>query len=128
TYVRAPVAGQILQVYVQAGELVTERGVVALGQTRQMYAIAEVYETDINRVNVGQTVTVKSEYGGFDGILHGVVEDIGLRVARNRMSDVTPGSPIDTRVIEVKVRLNPEDSARVTTLTDLQVRMYIDSA
>ncbi|MEO1620783.1 MAG: HlyD family efflux transporter periplasmic adaptor subunit [Cyanobacteria bacterium J06632_3] len=128
TYVRAPVAGQILQVYVQAGELVTERGVVALGQTRQMVAIAEVYETDINRIRVGQTATVKSEYGGFDGTLHGVVEDIGLRVARNRMIDVTPGSPIDTRVIEVTVRLSPEDSDRVRALTDLQVRMYIDSA
>ena len=127
TYVKAPVSGQILQVYVQPGELVTDHGIVALGQTDQMYAIAEVYETDINRVQVGQSASVKSEYGGFDGTLRGVVEDIGLRVHRNRMIESAPGSPVDTRVIEVKVKLAPEDSAKVTMLTDLQVRMYINS-
>ena len=127
TYVRAPVSGQILEVYVQLGETVSDRGIVALGQTDQMYAIAEVYETDIDRVQVGQTAIVKSEYGGFEGILHGIVEDIGLRVRRNRMSESAPGSPVDTRVIEVRVKLDPEDSARVTTLTDLQVRMSINS-
>lgn len=127
TYVKAPVSGQILQVYAQPGEMVSDRGIVALGRTDQMYAIAEVYETDIHRVQVGQSAIVKSEYGGFEGRLQGSVADVGLRVHRNRINESAPGSPVDTRVVEVKIKLEPEDSARVKALTDLQVRISIDS-
>lgn len=126
--VKAPIAGQVLQVHVQPGELVTETGIATLGQTDQMYVIAEVHETDINRVQPAQAATISSEYGGFAGELHGVVEHIGLQIHRNSLYDPNPATQSDARVVEVRIRLNPEDSQRVQALTNLQVRAIIQTS
>ena len=47
--VRSPIDGQVLEVHARQGERVGPDGIVELGQTDAMYAIAEVYETDIGR-------------------------------------------------------------------------------
>lgn len=60
-YVRVPVAGRILKINTRIGEQVnTSLGIVELGRTKQMYAIAEVYETDVSKVRLGQQATVVS--------------------------------------------------------------------
>lgn len=70
----------MLRVHARPGELVTNEGILTLGQTDAMYAIAEVYEADIEQVAMGQRATVTSEYGGFSGELSGVVEQVGEEV------------------------------------------------
>ncbi|MEM9008504.1 MAG: HlyD family efflux transporter periplasmic adaptor subunit [Cyanobacteria bacterium P01_F01_bin.86] len=126
TQVRSPIDGQILQVHVQPGEIVGEAGVATLGQTGQMYVIAEVHETDINRVKIDQKAQIFSEYGGFDGRLKGLVEQVGLQIHRNSLYDPNPGTQSDARVVEVRIRLEPDDSERVQALTNLQVRAIIN--
>lgn len=123
--VRSPLEGRILNLHVQPGEKVGEQGVATLGRIDQMYVIAEVYETDIDRVNVGQVATISSEYGGFSGELRGMVEQVGLQIHRNSLYDPNPSVQSDARVIEVKIRLDANDSNRVETLTNLQVRVRI---
>ncbi len=125
TQIRTPIAGQILQIHTRPGEIVASEGVVALGQTDAMYAIAEVYEGDIQRVAVGQRATIASEYGGFSGELAGVVERVGLEVLDNSLYDPNPASPSEARIVEVAVRLDDDDSERVSDLTNLQVRILI---
>lgn len=44
-----------------------------------MYAIAEVYETDVGKVRVEQRATVISEHGEFEGKLQGTVDYIGIQ-------------------------------------------------
>ena len=52
--VKSPSAGRVLLVHTRAGERVGPDGILELGRTDQMYAIAEVYETDIGtRVSQG---------------------------------------------------------------------------
>jgi len=58
SYVRAPKAGRVLKINTQAGEIVSSNGIVELAATDQMIAIAEIYESDINRVQQGQTAIV----------------------------------------------------------------------
>lgn len=58
--IRAPIAGQVLAVHSRAGERVGADGVIELGRTDEMYAIAEVYETDIGRVRKGQRAQITS--------------------------------------------------------------------
>ncbi|MEL6855214.1 MAG: HlyD family efflux transporter periplasmic adaptor subunit [Cyanobacteria bacterium J06607_13] len=59
--VRAPVAGQILKINTRVGEQVnTQQGIVELAQTDQMMVVAEVYETDIRKVSIGQPVSALS--------------------------------------------------------------------
>src|SRR5438093_4467547 len=45
--VRAPVSGQVVAVHTRRGERVGADGIAEIAQTDQMYAVAEVYETDI---------------------------------------------------------------------------------
>ncbi|MEO0406560.1 MAG: HlyD family efflux transporter periplasmic adaptor subunit [Cyanobacteria bacterium P01_A01_bin.135] len=131
TQVKAPIAGQVLRINTRIGEQVnTQQGIVELGRTDEMYAIAEVYETEITQVQPGQTAAIASEYGGFEGEVQGTVEHIGLQVGARSISDGSSNPTTDetTRVVEVKVRIDPQDSPRVAGLTNMQVRVVIDTA
>ncbi|MEM9905442.1 MAG: HlyD family efflux transporter periplasmic adaptor subunit [Cyanobacteria bacterium P01_D01_bin.44] len=126
-YVRSSVAGRILKINTRVGEQVnTSQGIVELGRTNQMYAIAEVYETDVGLVQPGQRATVVSEHGGFDGEIHGTIDHVGMQIKKQDVLDADPAADKDARVVEVKVRIAPEDNARVAGLTNLQVRITID--
>ena len=121
--VRAPIDGQVIKINTKTGEVVSlENGVIDLGNTNQMYVVAEVYETDIGRVKVGQNAAIASE--AFDGEITGKVESIGLRIAKNDVLGTDPAAKTDVRVIEVKIKL--DDSKKVSGLTNLQVRVKID--
>lgn len=125
--VRVPVAGQILRINTRVGEQVnTSQGIVELGRTNQMYAIAEVYETDVGFVQPGQRATVISEHGGFDGEIHGTVDHVGMQIKKQDVLDADPAADKDARVVEVKVQIDPEDNDKVAGLTNLQVRITID--
>ncbi|MFN6065897.1 MAG: HlyD family efflux transporter periplasmic adaptor subunit, partial [Pseudanabaena sp.] len=80
--VRAPIDGQILKVNSKIGETVSQNnGVVEIGNTQQMYVVAEIYETDIGKIKVGQKAIIQSEV--FEGEITGKVDQIGLRIAKN---------------------------------------------
>ncbi|MEO6027809.1 MAG: HlyD family efflux transporter periplasmic adaptor subunit [Candidatus Binatia bacterium] len=119
--VRAPVAGQVLKVHARAGEKVGPDGIAELGRTDPMYVVAEVYETDVGRVRLGQRATVSSP--ALDGVLEGTVERVGLMVGRKDVLGNDPVDEADARVVEVEVRL--DDGARVAALTHLQVEVAI---
>lgn len=124
-YVRAPKQGRILKIHARPGEVVGQRGIFALGQTEQMYVKAEVYETDIRQVRPGQKATIHSN--GIVGDLQGIVEDVGLQIGRQTIIDTNPAADVDSRVVEVLIRLSPEDSKTVAGLTNLQVNVVIDT-
>jgi HlyD family secretion protein len=123
TYLRAPRDTQVLKVHARPGEVPTNKGIADLGDTRNMYVIAEVYETDVEKVHIGQPTTITSE--ALSGELHGRVARIAMQVDRQQMFDVNPRSDMDRKVIEVRVRLDPASSKRVTGLTNLQVQTLI---
>lgn len=123
-YVRSPQDGQILKINTWPGELVSNEGVVAIGNTQQMYVTAEVYETDINKVKLGQSATIKGD--GIVDDLKGVVAEIGLQIATKDVLGTDPVADADARVVEVKIKLSPEDSQKVASLTNLQVNVVID--
>lgn len=123
-YVRAPVNSQILKIHTRPGEIVNKEGIAELGQTEQMYAVAEIYETDIGKVDVGQGVTITSE--AFAGKLQGTVTEIGLQVSKQDIFNVNPTADTDRKVVEVKIRINnSKDNLRVAGLTNLQVQVFI---
>jgi HlyD family secretion protein len=125
-YVRVPVAGRILKINTRIGEQVnTSQGIVELGRTDQMFAIAEVYETDVYKVKPGQRAKVSSENGGFEGALQGTVEHVGLQIKKKNVLDSDPAADKDARVVEVKIRIDPKDSKKVEALTNLQTRIVI---
>lgn len=121
TIIRAPHSGQILKVFAHEGESISEKGILELGNTQTMNAVAEVYETDISRVKVGQTATITGR--AITGKLKGIVQQVGLSVYKNDVLNTDPAAKTDARVVEVKIRLI--DSQLVSGLTNLQVRVAI---
>lgn len=120
-HVRAPVDGLVLRTIRLPGEMLGADGVVELAQIDRMYAIAEVYETDIRRVHKGQKATVTST--ALAAPLTGTVETIRLQVRKQDTTGTDPAARKDARVVEVEVLL--DDPKPVATLTNLQVEVLL---
>jgi HlyD family secretion protein len=120
--VTAPVAGEILDVHAKTGERVGPAGIAELGQTDEMYAVAEVYETDIRFVKVGQQAVVTSP--ALARPIKGTVERIGRKVGKNDVLSSDPAAKTDARVVEVRIRL--EDASATSGLTNLQVEVELE--
>ncbi|MBE9202403.1 HlyD family efflux transporter periplasmic adaptor subunit [Synechocystis salina LEGE 06099] len=125
TVITAPEAGEILAVYTRPGEKIAEEGIVSFGQTQQMQAIAEVYQGDIGRIQLGQMAKITSPI--LDGPLQGKVQRIDPLVQRQTIVNEDPAANIDAKVIEVRIQLDPKSSARVKDLTHLQVTATIQT-
>ncbi|WP_414582942.1 ABC exporter membrane fusion protein [Scytonema sp. PCC 10023] len=124
TYVISPMNGKVLKVHTKTGEAIGNSGIIEIGKTSQMYVVAEVYQTDIEKVRLGQKATMTST--AFTGKLSGTVSEIGLQVSKQSILNLNPGVDTDRRVISVKIRIdNPVDSQRVAGLTNLQVDVAI---
>ncbi|MFN6473297.1 MAG: ABC exporter membrane fusion protein [Nostoc sp. SerVER01] len=123
-YIKAPMAGQIIKIHTRVGEKISDSGIAELAPNDQMMAIAEVYQTDIAKVKLGQQAVITSQ--AFVGELRGTVAQIGRQIIRQNVFSNQPGENLDRRVVEVKIRLNPEDSKRVAGFTNLQVQTAIE--
>jgi HlyD family secretion protein len=119
--IRAPITGQVLRVHVRPGEKVGGAGIVDLARTDQMYAIAEVYESDVQRVRVGQRAQVISR--ALPAPLEGTVERIGLMIGKKDIFGDDPTARKDARVVEVEIRL--DDGRPAAAFTNLQVEVRI---
>jgi HlyD family secretion protein len=122
--VRAPRDGRVLKIIARPGEALGAMPVLKLGDTRQMFAVAEVYETDVGHVRPGQLATVSSD--ALTAPLTGRVESIGSTVAKNDVMSVDPTASTDARVVEALIRL--DDAERASRLINLQVDVEIDTA
>lgn len=119
--IRAPMTGQVLEIHAREGERVGPDGILELGDTARMFAVAEVYETDIGRVRAGQPARIASP--ALDAPLEGTVERVGLKVGRIDVLGTDPIAKADARVVEVRIAL--DESERVAGLTNLQVEIEI---
>jgi HlyD family secretion protein len=122
TVVRAPINGRVLKVHCRDGEKVGNDGIIELADNGVMYAVAEVYETDVSKIHVGQHATVKTPL--LDHELTGVVERVGMKIGKLDILGTDPASKTDARVVEVEVRL--DEGSEVSTATNLQVVVSID--
>ena len=125
SYIKSPINGKILKIHAKTGEVISSnRGFAEIGKTSQMYVIAEVYQTDVQKVRVGQKATITST--AFTGTIKGTVKEIGWQVDKQSIFSLNPGSDTDRRIIEVKVSIdNPADSEKVARFTNLQVDVAI---
>jgi HlyD family secretion protein len=118
---RAPLAGTVLKIHSRPGERPANDGVLELGAGDQMEAVAEVYESDINRVKLGQVVSLVSENGGFSSTLQARVIRISPQVRQRAVLSTDPTGDADARVVEVRLALDPADAGKVRDLAGLKV-------
>jgi HlyD family secretion protein len=122
TRIRAPVNSRVLDIHARQGEAIGPAGILELAETDSMYAIAEVYETDVQRLRPGQRATVSSP--ALPAVLSGTVEWIALKVDKQDQLSTDPAARKDARVIEVKVRLDA--SSMAASYTNIQVDVVFD--
>ena len=128
TELLAPIDGVVLKLHARVGERPADQGVLELGASDRMQALVEVYESDIDRVELGQPVSLISENGGFQGNLAGEVIRISPQVRQRSVLSTDPTGDADARVVEVRVALSPADSRKVRDLTGLKVIARLGAA
>ena len=121
TQLKSPIDGIVLQILVREGERPNSSGVINVGANQLMEALIEVYESDIDRVQIGQAVDLISENGGFDGSLRGQVSLISPQVRQRRVLSTDPTGDADSRVVEVRVKLDNASAKKVSHLTGMKV-------
>ncbi|HEV7501129.1 MAG TPA: efflux RND transporter periplasmic adaptor subunit [Vicinamibacteria bacterium] len=119
---RAPVSGRVIKIYSWPGEVVATGPIMDMGESKRVYAVAEVYESDIRSVAKGQPATVTSP--ALAGALTGTVERIGSMIYKKDVLGIDPTAPTDARVVEVRIRLDHPEAA--AALVHLQVDVAID--
>ena len=121
TQLKSPIDGIVLQILVREGERPNSSGVINVGANQLMEALIEVYESDIDRVQLGQAVDLISENGGFNGSLRGQVSLISPQVRQRRVLSTDPTGDADSRVVEVRVKLDNASAKKVSHLTGMKV-------
>lgn len=116
-HVFAPTDGRVLRIHSRPGTAVSSRGLLELGRVDRMFALAEVYETDIHQVRVGQRATVTSP--ALPATLGGAVYRIRQKVEKQDEIGTDPAARKDARIVEVEIAL--DDPAAAAALTNLQV-------
>ena len=127
SYVKAPSSGEILKIHTKSGEMMGVNGIAEIGQTDQMFVVAEVPEDSISKIRLGQTATISSDNGTFNGQLKGKVTEIGRKIGKKDVLNNDPAADIDARVVEVKIALSPEFNKQISGLTNAKVTVEINA-
>jgi HlyD family secretion protein len=122
-YIKSPQDGQIFEIYARPGEVVGTNGIADIGKTTQMDGVVEVYQSDIRKIRIGQKVKITST--SLVGELQGTVSRVDIQVKRQNTINADPTTNIDDRVVEVRVSLDPDSSARAAMFTNLQIQAVI---
>ena len=122
----SPLDGVVLKLHAREGERPGAEGVMDVGANQAMQASIEVYESDIARISLGQSVRLISENGGFRDDLNGRVVRISPQVEQRSVLSTDPTGDADARVVVVDVELTPEDAAKVSRLAGLKVIARFD--
>ncbi|MFM6016496.1 MAG: HlyD family efflux transporter periplasmic adaptor subunit [Dolichospermum sp.] len=126
SYVKAPTAGEILKIHTKSGEMMGANGIAEIGQTDQMFVVAEIPEDSIAKVRLGQTATITSDNGAFSGELKGRITEIGRQIGKKDVLNNDPAADVDARVVEVKIAIAPQFSKQVSGLTNAKVTVEIN--
>jgi HlyD family secretion protein len=121
--IRSPIDGRVIAIHAWPGEEVGSEGLLELAPVEPMYAIAEVAESDIARVQKGQRATISGT--GLKSPLQGTVDRIAAKVLQNQVMPVSPANFSDARVVEVWIKV--DDAKAVQDLIHLRVDVVIQT-
>lgn len=125
--VLSPQDGQILKIIARPGDKVSDEGILEMADTNNMIVIAEVYQTDVPNVKVGQKASITAD--GFEKGVVGTVYEVGSQVTKQTIFSGQAGENQDLRVVEVKLRLSAKDiKDGVNKASNLQVNVVFEPA
>lgn len=116
TQIVAPIVGTILKILTRPGERIGDKGLLEMADLTELDVVAEVYESDLLRVKVGQSGCIDAV--GFKRSYHAQVRELGFLVRKNDLNDTDPLADRDNRIIEVRLTLEPD------AVADLQHQIF----
>lgn len=124
TIICSPLSGTVLKKYIQAGELIAPGSVIiTVGDLSVLHVRADIDETDINKVSIGQSAHVVADAfpnKKFPGQIIRLSNSLGKKHVRTER----PGERLDTKVLEALLKLDTGANLPV----GLRVDVFIDVA
>jgi HlyD family secretion protein len=121
--IMAPISGTLLKILTRPGERIGDRGLLEMADLSELDAVAEVYESDLLRVKIGQSGCINAI--GFKRSYRAQVRELGFLVRKNDLNDTDPLADRDNRVIEVRLTLESEAVADLQHQIFRQVKVRI---
>jgi HlyD family secretion protein len=121
--VRAPQDGVVLRVIARAGERSGPQGVLQMGETAEMFAVAEVHANDVGRVAPGAQAVFTSP--ALKAPLSGRVASVGALIFKNDVFGENANAPENQRVVQVRIRLDKDEAAARLTNLEGQARISL---
>jgi HlyD family secretion protein len=116
TLIYAPISGTILKILTWPGERIQDNGLLEMADLTQLDVVAEVYESDLPKIRVGQKATINAP--GFEQAYTAQVRELGFQVKKNDLNDTDPLADRDNRIIEVRLTLEAR------AVNDLQHQIF----
>jgi HlyD family secretion protein len=132
TTLRAPIGGTVLTVTGREGQPTGVEPILQMADLSKMTAIAEVYESDVERLaSWVHSSPVKAEVKNpaLPHPLAGVVksdQDIARMIAKNQVFAMGPREDADRRVVQVTVHLDAAAAADAGRFVGLQVTVTLE--
>jgi HlyD family secretion protein len=109
TFIRAPISGVVLHKRLRAGEIASATAtpptvVVTLGDAARLRVRADVDESDVGKLRVGQAAYVTARAYG-DKKFPGRVVKIGQALGRKNFRTEEPTERVDTKILETLIEL-----------------------
>lgn len=120
----APIDGEILEINTQPGEAGNGRPLLKLGDTSQLYVLADVNDEYGHLIEIGAEATVKGR--GLPGApeqdrtLHGIVEQISPIIGAHRQQPLDPTSRENPRVFLTWIKLDDKTPEDLRSLEELR--------
>lgn len=124
----APVSGTVLKVHTRAGELIANKPILQIADLSRMVCVAEVYETDVKRIQVGQRAMIHSNAFARPADkagLRGRVVWIDNMIGTPELTSLDPFARADRRVIPVRIELDSASVREAAKFVNLQVDVTI---
>ena len=124
--VRSPQDGRILKIFAWPGSKVGDDGLLEMADTNNMVVTAEVYQSDIGKLKIGQGATITAD--GFEGSARATLYKVLPQVQKQSTFAGTPGENMDQRIYEVKLRIEADapKRQRLRYASNLQVNVVFD--
>lgn len=126
--IRSPIDGTVLRKVMSVGELVsvtTPQAMFVVADTSLLRIRVEVDEADVDRLAIGQLVTVITTHSQRTHQIGRVVE-IGRQMGRRRIMSNDPAERSDRDVLEAMVELDPTKSGATRIPVGLRVSVLFE--
>ncbi|MBI3990364.1 MAG: efflux RND transporter periplasmic adaptor subunit [candidate division NC10 bacterium] len=123
TMIKVPVSGKIVRKHMDVGEVtffLDPRPIVTLADMSRVQVRAEIDETDVRKVKVGQETVVTSDaYPGKE--FRGTVIEIGTMVGKKSIRSEKPAEMLDTKVLEAQIELPRDTPLKLGLTVDVKI-------